>query len=471
MKKGSIVEGVEIVDLGAKGKVIGKKEGQAYLTKGALPGDVVSVQIRKNKKGMKEGNVVRIETASPHRVEAPCIHQAFCGGCSWQELSYQKQIEFKERNVLQQLRRIGGLANVNAEPILGADKVFGYRNKMEFTFVQQRWLTPEDLAKGDEVKKDQGIGFHVPGRFDWVLHVEECHLQASDHNKMRNFLFDEARKLHLSFYHPRDKVGTLRNVVFRNNRKGEWMVLMIVKEQNQEVDELYQRLIRQFPQIVSLWSIINQKVNDTFGDCPATLIHGEPTIKETFTRPGDGGTLDYLIGPKSFFQTNSHQAERLYALIYEWANLDGDELVYDLYTGTGSIALYLANRAKRVIGIEYVQEAIEDAEKNAELNGVDNCSFYAGDMRDILTDDFVAVHGIPDVLVTDPPRAGMHSDVVQCILNAMPKRIIYVSCDPATQARDLALLGEKYDVHKTRAVDMFPHTSHVENIAMLYLRG
>ncbi|NQV53090.1 MAG: 23S rRNA (uracil(1939)-C(5))-methyltransferase RlmD [Flavobacteriales bacterium] len=470
MKKGTLIEGIEIVDLGAKGKVIGKKDGQAFLTKGVIPGDIVSILVRKNKKGMKEGVAKRIEKPSADRVEARCAHQKYCGGCSWQELDYAKQIEYKERNVLQQLRRIGGLTEFTAEPIMGAEKIYGYRNKMEFTFIQERWLTPEEISTGDVIPKDQGLGFHVPGRFDWVLHIDECHLQESEHNAMRNFLFTEAQKLELSFYHPRLKEGILRNAVLRNNRKGEWMVLMIVKEQTAEVDSLYKKMLEQFPNILSLWSIINTKVNDTFTDCPATLIHGDANLTETFTRP-DGGTLDYLIGPKSFFQTNSHQAERLYSLIHDWAGLSGDELVYDLYTGTGSIALYLANKARKVVGIEYVPEAIADAEENARINEVTNCDFYAGDMREILTEIFVAEHGTPDVLITDPPRAGMHGDVVQCILSVSPKRIVYVSCDPATQARDLALLKVKYDVIKTRAVDMFPHTSHVENVALLTLRG
>lgn len=471
MRKKKIVEGVEIVDLGAKGKVIGKKDGEAYLTKGVIPGDIVTLDVRKKRKGMKEGMVQTIESSSPFRVDPVCAHQAFCGGCSWQEMDYAKQIEYKEKNVFQQLRRIGHFENIPSEPIMGAHQIFHYRNKMEFTFVKERWLTPEELQKDEHILKDEGAGFHVPGRFDWVLHIDECHLQHSFHNEIRNFVFDKAKELEIPFFNPKDKTGILRNILLRNNRKDEWMILIIVSEVTDSVTELYTAIIERFPSVISLWSIINDKVNDSFTDCPATLIHGRPELTETFHRADGGGSLDYLIGPKSFFQTNSHQAERLYGLVYDWAGLTGNELVYDLYTGTGSIALFVADKAQKVVGVEYVPEAIEDAKKNAELNSIGNCQFLAGDMKDVLTADFISEHGRPDVLITDPPRAGMHADVVERILEAKPKRIVYVSCDPATQARDLAMLASKYTLIRTRAVDMFPHTSHVENVALLELGG
>jgi 23S rRNA (uracil1939-C5)-methyltransferase len=467
MKKGSIVEGIEIIDIGAKGKVIGKKDGQVYLTSGALPGDEVSIRIKKNKKSFKEGIVHEVTKQSSFRVDAACQHIAYCGGCSWQELDYAKQIELKEKNVQQQLRRIGGFEHIPSEPILGAKELYHYRNKLEFTFVAQRWLTPAELGQGDAVKKDEGLGFHVPGRFDWVLHIEACHLQDGLHNEMRNFIHKEGKR-QLSFFNPHSKEGVLRNIVFRNNRKGEWMVLLIIQEQNEEVTALCDAFLHAFPQVKSLWLIVNTKVNDSFSDCPAVLYHGAPGITEKFLRP-TGSQVEYFIGPKSFFQTNSNQAERLYQLIYNWAGLQGEECVYDLYTGTGSIALYLADRAKKVVGIEYVPEAIEDAKLNAQRNQIEHCHFFAGDMKDLLTPDFVEQHGRPDVLITDPPRAGMHEDVVKCILSITPRRIVYVSCDPATQARDLALLKTHYKILKSKAVDMFPHTSHVENVVLLEL--
>lgn len=470
MKKRKLVTDVEIVDLGAKGKVIGKKDGQVFLTKGAIPGDIADIEVRKKRKGMMEGPVMEIKTHSPYRVEPVCKHQEHCGGCSWQDMSYEQQINFKEKNVYQQLRRIGGFEHIPSEPIMGANQVFAYRNKLEFTFVKEKWLTPDELKKGDEVVKDEGCGFHVPGRFDWVLHVEECQLQEDTNNRIRNFIFEKAKELDISFYHPRDKDGVMRNIVLRNNRKGEWMLLVITSLVDEKVQALFDAIGAQFSEIKSFWSIINTKVNDTFADCSATLVTGDPHLVITLERPDEQGRLDYLLGPKSFFQTNTAQAERLYQLVYEWASIKPGERVYDLYTGIGSIALFVADKAQEVIGIEYVPEAIEDAEKNAELNGVTNCSFFAGDMKDILSAEFIEKHGKPDVMIVDPPRAGMHGDVVERILESEPARIVYVSCDPATQARDLAILKRKYDLTKTRAVDMFPHTSHVENVALLELR-
>lgn len=468
MKKGSIVEGIEIVDIGAKGKVIGKKDGQTFLTSGAVPGDVVTIQIKKSKKNYKEGFLKHIEKPSADRVNPVCEHFEYCGGCSWQNLDYKKQIELKERGALQQMKRIGGIEEPNLIPILGSSETFHYRNKMEFTFVSERYLTPEELSS-PEIKKTPALGFHVPGRFDWVLHVNNCHLQNDVHNAIRNFIYDEALKAEISFYHPRNQDGIMRNVVLRNNRQGEWMVLMIIKERTPETDALCAKIVERFPEIQSFWIIVNNKVNDSFSDCPAELFHGEPRIIERFHRPDDQGSVDYIIGPKSFFQTNSNQAEKLYEIVYHWAGIKPTDTVYDLYTGAGTIALFVAKLAKKVVGIEYVPEAIEDAFKNAQLNGISNCSFYAGDMKDVLTADFIAAHGQPDVLITDPPRAGMHSDVIDRILEAAPKRIVYVSCDPSTQARDIALMKHKYRLVQIQPVDMFPHTSHVENVALLEL--
>ena len=468
VKKGSIVEGIEIVDIGAKGKVIGKKDGQTFMTSGAVPGDVVSIQIRKSKKNYQEGFLKTIESESADRIEPVCEHFGHCGGCSWQNLNYAKQIELKERGVLQQMRRIGGIEDVKHLPILGSNETFHYRNKMEYTFVSERYLTPEELSS-PEIKKTPALGFHVPGRFDWVLHVNECHLQNTLHNDMRNFIYDEALSAGISFYHPRNQVGIMRNVVLRNNRKGQWMILMIIKERSEETDALCQKMVDRFPEIESFWIIVNNKVNDSFSDCPAQLFHGNENIIETFQRPDNQGSVDYIIGPKSFFQTNSNQAEKLYEIVYNWAGIKSTDTVYDLYTGAGTIALFVAKQAAKVVGVEYVPEAIEDAFKNAALNDVENCSFFAGDMKDVLTPAFIEENGKPDVLITDPPRAGMHSDVIDRILEAEPKRIVYVSCDPSTQARDIALMKHKYNVVQIQPVDMFPHTSHVENVALLEL--
>ncbi|MEZ4721681.1 MAG: 23S rRNA (uracil(1939)-C(5))-methyltransferase RlmD [Flavobacteriales bacterium] len=470
MKKQRIVENVEIVDIGAKGHVIGKKDGVAYLCRDAVPGDVVTLQLGRNKKGMKQGRVQEITKLSDLRIDPKCAHFDYCGGCNWQNMDYAKQVEFKERRVKEQLRRIAGLQGFEALPIMGSKEIYEYRNKLEFTFVNQRWLTPEEIGTGKEINDKRAIGFHVPGRFDWVLHVDQCHLLDDSHNRMRNFLFDKARELDISFFDPKDKTGLLRNVLFRCNRKGQWMVLLVTQKDNKECEALSDAFLKEFPETHSYWIIENSKVNDSFSDCPARLYHGEEHIVETFNRPDGGGSVDYIIGPKSFFQTNSNQAERLYEIVYRWAGLTGDEVVYDLYTGTGSIALYVADKSKKIVGVEYVPEAIEDAKKNAELNGISNVEFYAGDMKDVLTAEFVAQNGKPDVIITDPPRAGMHEDVINRMLEAEPKRIVYVSCDPATQARDIKLLSAKYELVRIQPVDMFPHTSHVENVALLEIK-
>lgn len=471
MKKGSIVEGVEIVDIGVKGKVIGKKDGQVYMLTGAVPGDVATVSLRKNKKSYKEAILKSVDQPSPDREEPSCAHFEHCGGCNWQNFNYSKQIELQGAKVNQQIRRIGGFEGFESLPIMGAPAHFFYRNKLEFTFVAQRWLTPNEIKNSGEIERLPGLGFHVPGRFDWVLHVEKCYLLNDKHNEIRNFIYNNAVSRNISFYHPHDKVGTLRNLVLRCNLNGEWMLLLMVKEKTKAVRELAEDLVKQFPEIISLFLVHNTKLNDNYSDCPAELVHGVDHLIESLERPDGEGKVNYIIGPKSFFQTNTKQANNLYQIVYNWANIQEGEMVYDLYTGTGSIALFVANKAKHVVGVEYVPEAIEDAKKNAKLNGVENTSFYAGDMKDVLTADFIALHGKPDVLITDPPRAGMHEDVVTRILEAEPNRIIYVSCDPATQARDLALLKAKYDLKRIQPVDMFPHTSHVENVALMVLRG
>lgn len=470
MKKGTVIADIEIVDIGAKGMVIGKKDGEVFMCKDTVPGDVVSLEMRRKKKGVRQGVVKEITKYSPLRTKPICEHFDHCGGCNWQNLKYTEQLGFKERRVKEQIRRLAGLTDFDALPILGSDEIYYYRNKLEFTFVSHRWLTPEEIQDTEEIKERRGVGFHVPGRYDWVLHINECHLQDSIHNGMRQFIYDQALTLGIPFYHPRDKTGILRNILFRNNRKGEWMILLVVQEHTEEVKKLIDLYLKQFPKTHSFWVIVNEKVNDSFSDCPAELIYGEPHLVENFKRPNDFGNVKYIIGPKSFFQTNPNQAERLYSVVCDFAGLTGSENVYDLYTGTGSIALFLANGAKQITGIEYVPEAIEDAIKNAALNNIENAAFCAGDMKDVLTPELISKYGQPDVLVTDPPRAGMHGDVVQRILEASPKRIVYVSCNPATQARDINLMRKKYQLIKIQPVDMFPHTSHVENVALLELK-
>lgn len=464
-----MITGVDVIDIAAKGMVIGKKDGEAMLISGAVPGDRVTVLVHKSRKGMKEGRVKEIEKPSTYRTEPQCQHFDFCGGCNWQNLDYMKQTSLKADRVTQQIKRIAGLSDFESLPIMKAAEQYRYRNKLEFTFVANRWLTPDELHAENHIDKGPGLGFHVPGRFDWVLHIESCLLQDQLHNAIRNFIFEKALELGISFYHPRHQEGTLRNIVLRNNRKGQWMLLIIVKGTDEKLKDLCAEIGAKFAQITSLWIVENNKVNDSYSDCPMKHISGDDHLVESLTRLGDDGQVDYKIGPKSFFQTNTSQAERLYQTVCEWADIKAHETVYDLYTGTGSIALYIANKAKKVVGIEYVPEAIADAKENAKLNGISNCVFYAGDMKDVLNKDFLDENGKPDILVTDPPRAGMHADVVSRILDAKPKRIIYVSCDPATQARDIALLKSEYKLLKIMPVDMFPHTSHVENVALLEL--
>lgn len=465
--KRKTVENIEIVDIGAKGKVIGKKEGLAYLLNGAVPGDTVTATIGRKRKGMLTGFIDEITTFSEERTEPRCHHFDHCGGCNWQNLNYDAQVRFKDQQVTNQLRRIGSIEAQEVLPIQTADEIYNYRNKLEFTFTNQRWLRPDEISSGEDIPDRRALGFHVPGRFDWVMQIDQCHLEPEIHNDIRNTVFDTAKTLDLSFYNLKDKHGIMRNLVLRRNNAGDWMLVLIASEDSKTVRNLLEAVNDKFEMIRSVWLIVNTKVNDDFSDCPMVHIHGTKTIVETFHNSATGESTSYNIGPKSFFQTNAAQAQKLYQRVFDWADISPEDNVYDLYTGTGSIALYMARQAKKVVGIEYIEEAVADARLNAEMNSVDNCEFFAGDMKDILTKDFIAEHGAPDVLITDPPRAGMHKDVVLQILEVEPKRIVYVSCDPATQARDLDILSEKYDVVKSQAFDLFPHTSHVENVVRL----
>ena len=433
-----------------------------------VPGDVVDLQVKRKKNHYAEAVAVKFHEKSPLRTEPFCSHFGVCGGCKWQCLSYEEQLKYKQKQVFDNLTRIGKVELPEFRPILGSEKTRFYRNKLEFTFSNKRWLTEEEVKQ--DVKYDQmnAVGFHIPGAFDKVLAIDKCWLQDDISNQIRNAVRDYAYAHNFPFFNLRTQEGLLRNIMIRTSSTGELMVVLQCKvtddEGRRKMEEILQFMADSFPQITSLMYVINNKCNDTIGDLDVEVFKGNDHIFEEM----EG--LRFKVGPKSFYQTNSEQAYNLYKVAREFAGLTGNELVYDLYTGTGTIANFVARQARKVVGIEYVPEAIEDAKVNSALNGIDNTLFYAGDMKDILTNDFIAEHGRPDVIITDPPRAGMHNDVINVILAAEPKRIVYVSCNPATQARDLQLLGGKYKVTAVQPVDMFPHTHHVENVVQLERR-
>ena len=433
-----------------------------------VPGDVVDLQVKRKKNHYAEAVAVKFHEKSPLRTEPFCSHFGVCGGCKWQCLSYEEQLKYKQKQVFDNLTRIGKVELPEFRPILGSEKTRFYRNKLEFTFSNKRWLTEEEVKQ--DVKYDQmnAVGFHIPGAFDKVLAIDKCWLQDDISNQIRNAVRDYAYAHNFPFFDLRTQEGLLRNIMIRTSSTGELMVVLQCKvtddEGRRKMEEILQFMADSFPQITSLMYVINNKCNDTIGDLDMEVFKGNDHIFEEM----EG--LRFKVGPKSFYQTNSEQAYNLYKVAREFAGLTGNELVYDLYTGTGTIANFVARQARKVVGIEYVPEAIEDAKVNSALNGIDNTLFYAGDMKDILTNDFIAEHGRPDVIITDPPRAGMHNDVIDVILAAEPKRIVYVSCNPATQARDLQLLDGKYKVTAVQPVDMFPHTHHVENVVQLERR-
>ena len=433
-----------------------------------VPGDVVDLQVKRKKNHYAEAVAVKFHEKSPLRTEPFCSHFGVCGGCKWQCLSYEEQLKYKQKQVFDNLTRIGKVELPEFRPILGSEKTRFYRNKLEFTFSNKRWLTEEEVKQ--DVKYDQmnAVGFHIPGAFDKVLAIDKCWLQDDISNQIRNAVRDYAYAHNFPFFDLRTQEGLLRNIMVRTSSTGELMVVLQCKvtddEGRRKMEEILQFMADSFPQITSLMYVINNKCNDTIGDLDVEVFKGNDHIFEEMEE------LRFKVGPKSFYQTNSEQAYNLYKVAREFAGLTGNELVYDLYTGTGTIANFVARKARKVVGIEYVPEAIEDAKVNSALNGIDNTLFYAGDMKDILTNDFIAEHGRPDVIITDPPRAGMHNDVIDVILAAEPKRIVYVSCNPATQARDLQLLDGKYKVTAVQPVDMFPHTHHVENVVQLERR-
>ena len=462
------MEKVTITDVAAEGKALAKVNDLVVFVPYVVPGDVVDLQVKRKKNKYAEAVAVKFHEYSPKRAVPFCQHYGVCGGCKWQCLSYEDQIKYKQKQVTDNLTRIGKVELPEISPIQGSEKTEFYRNKLEFTFSDKRWLTEEEVKA--EVKYDQmnAVGFHIPGAFDKVLAIEKCWLQDDISNQIRNAIRDYAYEHGLAFYNIRNHEGLLRNLMIRTSSTGELMVLLQVRvSAEKDLDEtkkLLAHVADKFPQITSLLYVVNNKCNDTINDLDVEVFKGNDHIFEEM----EG--LRFKVGPKSFYQTNSEQAYNLYKVTRDFAGLTGDELVYDLYTGTGTIANFVSRKAKKVVGIEYVPEAIEDAKVNSAINGITNTLFYAGDMKDMLTQDFINEYGRPDVIITDPPRAGMHNDVIDVILFAEPKRIVYVSCNPATQARDLQLLDAKYKVMAVQPVDMFPHTHHVENVVLLEKR-
>lgn len=465
-KKPKLIENVQLTGIADKGRVVGRDaEGQVVFVEGGVPGDVADIWVTSKRKGFQEGYVQTIQVYSPDRVAPACAHFGVCGGCKWQHLDYGAQIREKERVVYDALERIGKIDLGEKYPIQGAADIFYYRNKLEFTFCNKKWLTAEEIGAG-ETNQVNVVGFHKAGAFDKIVPISDCLLQAAPSNDIRNFVRDFADEYGYTFYDPKAQQGWLRNMVVRVTTLGQVMVILSINSGNDKaIPVLLDALREKFPAITSLYFCINPKKNDFLLDLDMQLYAGLPYIEEQLDH------IRYRIGPKSFFQTNTRQAESLYRIVRDFAGLTGTENVYDLYTGLGSIALYLAGHSRQVVGVEEISAAIADARENALLNGIENVQFYAGDVKDIVSPEFMRQHGRPDVLVTDPPRAGMHPKVIDILLELESPVIVYVSCNPSTQARDLQLLAEKYDVAKVQPVDMFPHTHHIENVALLRLKS
>ncbi len=463
-------ENVEIIDAGAEGKAVARVNDRVLFVPFAAPGDVVDVQVYKKRRNYYEGRITEIKKASPLRIKPACSHFGLCGGCKWQHLDYDQQKYFKEKQVKESLDRIAKADYPEILPIIGSDETLFYRNKLEFTFSDRRWLTDLDASKEEGGPKDtRGLGFHLPGMFDKILDIEKCYLQPDPSNQIRLFIKQFAIDKDLTFWNSRNQEGFLRNLIIRTATSGDVMVIVVFGENRKEdIEELLRAVAAAFPQITSLQYVVNTKANDSIYDLDVILWRGKAYNLEIMPSAlKEQPDLQFKVGPKSFYQTNPRQAYKLYKTAFDFAGFQGDELVYDLYTGAGTIALFMARSVKKVIGIESVEEAVSAATKNARENGIDNVEFHCGDMAKFFDKDFIAQKGKPDVVVTDPPRAGMHPKVIQRILETEPGKIVYVSCNPATQARDIALLSEKYVIAKVQPVDMFPQTHHVENVVLL----
>jgi 23S rRNA (uracil1939-C5)-methyltransferase len=474
VKKGDIIENIRVGTMAAEGKCIAKIDGVVIFLEGCAPGDLVNVRLTKIKSNFLEGTVTDIVEYAPDRAQPFCIHFGLCGGCSWQHIHYETQLRYKQQQVIDNLQRLGGLTLPEITPILPSPSTRFYRNKLDYTFSAQRWLTWDELEtlKAGKMEDEPALGYHIPRKYDKVFDVNQCHLQPDPSNAIRLATKDEAIRNNIPFFDLRKQIGFLRTLTIRTAITGDVMVILQVTYDKMEwIEKILKRLETDFPQVTSLQYVINGKKNDTFNDLDIICWKGNPYITETMQKPDGSGELQFRVGPKSFFQTNSGQAYHLYRIAAEMAAIQKDELVYDLYTGTGTIANFVAGQAKKVIGLEYVGDAIADAKTNSKINNITNTDFYAGDIKNLLNEEFLQEHGRPDVVITDPPRAGMHEDVCKMLLQASPKRIVYVSCNAATQARDLKILAERYDIVAVQPVDMFPHTVHVENVVSLMKRG
>jgi 23S rRNA (uracil1939-C5)-methyltransferase len=458
------LQNIQVIDIAEEGKGVGKSDDLVIFIDKAVPGDIVDVELLRRKKKFYEGKIQNLVKPSEHRTEPFCEHFGVCGGCKWQHLTYEAQLQFKQKSVSDALQRLGKVDVSDMEPILGSAESRYYRNKLEYTFSDKRWLTDGDMRNAETMEMN-ALGYHIPGRFDKILDIDHCYLQADPSNEIRNKVREYALKAGISFYNLRNHEGALRNLIIRSSSTGELMVIVVFAYADEEqIEGMMKFIASEFKNINSLLYIINQKKNDTIFDQEIHTYAGADHIFENM----DG--LKFKIGPKSFYQTNSAQAFELYKIARDFAGFKGDELVYDLYTGAGTIANFIAGKVKSVVGIEYVPTAIEDAKINSEINGIKNTSFFAGDMKDILNEDFISTHGKPDVVITDPPRAGMHPDVLKRLLEMEAEKIVYVSCNAATQARDIDLLKAKYEVGRIKPVDMFPHTQHVENVVLLTIK-
>lgn len=456
------LEKVIITDIGSEGNAIARVDNMVIFVPMLIPGDIVDIRVTRKRRKYMEGKVVKFHEYSADRIKPVCRHFGVCGGCKWQHLPYPLQLKFKQKQVNDNLSRIGKVDLPENDGIIGSDNIYRYRNKLEYTFSRKKWLTDEEFRSGDSIPKENALGFHMPGLFDRVLDITECHLQPEPTNIIRNEIRDFAIRNDLSFFDIREQEGFLRNLIIRNNLAGDVMVIVVFFHEDEAKRKLLMDFISgRFPEIASLMYIINEKKNDSLNDQVPLLYKGIDHLTETM------GGLKFRIGPKSFYQTNTKQAIILYETALCFAGLTGNEIVYDLYTGTGTIANFVAPHALKVIGIEYVEEAVNDARTNSVINSIDNTAFFAGDMKDVLSAEFCKQNGNPEVIITDPPRAGMHEDVIKAIIQAAPGRIVYVSCNPATQARDISLLSDLYKVAAVQPVDMFPQTHHVENVTLL----